>query len=163
MKIFDSSLETIEEFKMVLSQLSESNYTSPCEVLSNVSIGQHTRHLIELYLCLISGYDRASVSYDKRERNKKIENELSFAIEQLTFIQENLEKPDKDIQMGYELNGQENFLQSNYYREVMYNLEHAIHHHALIKIGIRQVTNIDLPESFGVAPSTMQYRKACVQ
>ena len=65
--------------------------------------------------------------------------------------------------MGYELNGEENFLPSNYYREVMYNLEHAIHHHALIKIGIQQFTAIELPESFGVAPSTMQYRKACAQ
>ena len=45
----------------------------------------------------------------------------------------------------------------------MYNLEHAIHHHALIKVGLKIMTKIELPESFGVAPSTIQYRKVCAQ
>jgi hypothetical protein len=54
-------------------------------------------------------------------------------------------------------------LDSNYYREVMYNLEHTIHHHALIKVGIEHFTSLQLPESFGVAPSTMQYRETCAQ
>ncbi|MEM9648432.1 MAG: hypothetical protein AAF969_08120, partial [Bacteroidota bacterium] len=48
-------------------------------------------------------------------------------------------------------------------REVMYNLEHTIHHHALIKVGIQFFTDIPLPESFGVAPSTLQHRQACAQ
>ena len=65
--------------------------------------------------------------------------------------------------MEYELDGTLNQLDSNYYREVMYNLEHAIHHHALIKVAIIHFTDLDLPDSFGVAPSTMEYRKACAQ
>lgn len=163
MKIFDASIDTLEQFKLILDQLPEDCYAVPCEVLSNATIGQHTRHVIELYLCLLHGYECAEISYDKRERNQKIENEISFAIAQLQYIQDGLEKPNKEVRMGYELNGEENFLPSNYYREVMYNLEHAIHHHALIKIGIQHFTEIKLPESFGVAPSTMQYRKVCAQ
>ena len=161
--MFKSSITTIEQFKYILRQLPKEQYAVPCSVLSNATIGQHTRHIIELYLCLINGYERATVSYDKRERDQRIETDIVFAIGQLEFIQANLEKPNKDIQMGYELNGEENQLVSNYYREVMYNLEHAIHHHALIKIGIQHFTDLELPESFGVAPSTIAYRKACVQ
>ncbi|MEO1013033.1 MAG: DinB family protein [Bacteroidota bacterium] len=163
MNIFESSIDTLEQFKRILGQLPENCYATPCELLSNATIGQHTRHVIELYLCLLQGYERGEVAYDKRCRNKKIENEVSFAIEQLTLIQEQLEKPNLEFRMAYELNGEENFLPSNYYREVMYNLEHAIHHHALIKIGIKHFTKMELPESFGVAPSTMQYRKVCAQ
>lgn len=163
MKIFESSISTIEQFKSVLSELPNAFYAAPCEVLSNSSIGQHTRHVIELYLCLLNGYDCSQVSYDKRERNKRIENEVDFAIAQLNQIQESLVKPNKTVSMGYELDGEESFLPSNYYREVMYNLEHAIHHHALIKIGIKFFTAMQLPDSFGVAPSTMQYRKVCAQ
>lgn len=163
MKIFESSISTIEQFKSVLSELPKAFYAAPCEVLSNSSIGQHTRHVIELYLCLLNGYDCSQVSYDKRERNKRIENEVDFAIAQLNQIQESLVKPNKTVSMGYELDGEESFLPSNYYREVMYNLEHAIHHHALIKIGIKFFTAMQLPDSFGVAPSTMQYRKVCAQ
>ena len=161
--MFNASLNTLEQFKHILQQLPKDCYNSPCNTLSNATIGQHTRHVIELYLCLIHGYEKADVSYDRRERNPRIENEVLFAVEQLEYIQEELEKPNIPLKVTYELAGEENTLDSNYYREVMYNLEHAIHHHALIKVGIQHFTELNLPESFGVGPSTMEYRKACAQ
>lgn len=161
--MFLSSLKTLEQFKEVLGALSEDVYVTPCEALSNATIGQHTRHIIELYQCLICGYDCSDINYDKRERNKRIENETAFAIAQITEIQEKLEKPNKEVTVTYELDGGENVLQSNYYREVMYNLEHMIHHQALIKVGFNELDTMVLPEGFGVAPSTMEYRKQCVR
>lgn len=161
--MFKSSIDTIERFKEILLQLPEECYAQSCEVLSNATIGQHTRHVIELYLCLINGYEGADVSYDKRERNHRIEQELPFAIEQLQLIQSSLERPNKSVKVTYELGDSDTCLESNYYREVMYNLEHTIHHHALIKVGIRHFCTMELPESFGVAPSTMQHRQACAQ
>ncbi|MDT0605439.1 DinB family protein [Croceitalea rosinachiae] len=161
--MLQSSIQTIEQFKTVLSQLSLNQYVSPCKVLSNATIGQHTRHIIELYQCLIAGYEEAMVSYDKRQRNKMIEEDIDFAIVQLVQIQETIKKPNKEIQIVYEMGDNEGCLKSNYFREVLYNLEHMIHHHALIKVGIIDMTTIQLPDSFGVAPSTIKYRKACVQ
>ncbi len=161
--MFISSIRTIEQFKQILLELPQEVYAQSCEVLSNSSIGQHTRHIIELYLCLIQGYETADVSYDRRERNLKIEQDPEFAIQQLERIQNELEKPNKPVKITYELGEKETVLDSNYYREVMYNLEHTIHHHALIKIGIKQLTDLQLPDSFGVAPSTLQYREACAR
>lgn len=161
--MFKSSIATIEQFKEILLQLPQECYANSCEALFNSSIGQHTRHIIELYQCLINGYDNSDVSYDKRERNKRIEQDVHFAILQLQLIQSNLERPNKTVMVTYDLGGMETNLESNYYREVMYNLEHTIHHHALIKVGINHFTSIELPESFGVAPSTMQHREACAQ
>ncbi|TAI46845.1 DinB family protein [Flagellimonas allohymeniacidonis] len=161
--MFISSIHTIEQFKQILLELPQEVYAKSCEVLSNSSIGQHTRHIIELYLCLIQGYESADVSYDRRERNLKIEQDPAFAIQQLERIQNELEKPNKEVKITYELGGNEAVLDSNYFREVMYNLEHTIHHHALIKVGIKHLTDLQLPESFGVAPSTLQYREACAQ
>ncbi|MEM9000780.1 MAG: DinB family protein [Bacteroidota bacterium] len=161
--MFDSSIHTIEQFKEILLQLPEACYAQSCEVLSYATIGQHTRHVIELYQCLIYGYDTAEVLYDKRKRDKRIEQEVSLAVAKLQYIQDNLTKVNKPLQVYYNLNGSEVKFDSNYHREVMYNLEHAIHHHALIKIGVRHFTSITLPDSFGVAPSTLQFRKTCVQ
>ena len=161
--MFESSIQTIEQFKEVLRQLPENCYSESCEVLSGATIGQHARHVIELYTCLISDYAIGHVCYDKRQRNRRIEEEVAYAVEQLEYIQQNLSKSNKPLKVAYELGGQEVVLDSNYNREVMYNLEHAIHHHALIKIGIKHFTDLELPESFGVAPSTMQYRKVCAQ
>ncbi len=161
--MFKSSLKTLEQFKQVLSELPEDCYSKSCSILSNASIGQHTRHVIELYLCLIKGYELADVSYDRRERDLKIEEDLAFALEQLVYIQKHLEKPNKSIKIKYELAGVENCLDSNYFREVMYSLEHTIHHQALIKVGIKYFSDQQIPESFGVAPSTIQYRRSCAQ
>ena len=54
-------------------------------------------------------------------------------------------------------------IDTNFYREALYNIEHTIHHMALIRVGIKEVSSITLPEYFGVAPSTIQHKKACVQ
>lgn len=161
--MFKPSMDTLEQFKQVLLALPLDCYSKKCSLLSNASIGQHTRHVIELYLCLIQGYQTADVSYDRRKRDLRIEQDLPFALEQLSFIQSQLQKPNKSLKITYELAGETTCLDSNYYREVMYNLEHTIHHHALIKVGIEQITEQTLPASFGVAPSTIQYRKTCAQ
>lgn len=161
--MFKSTKQTLEQFKEVLLELPENCYTKPCETLSQATIGQHTRHIIELYQCLLKGYDLSLVSYDRRQRDKQIENDVDFAIYHLQEIQDLLDKPDKKLIMFYELNGNTTQMESNYFREVMYNLEHTIHHQALIKIGINQLTEILVPETFGVAPSTIAYRNQCVQ
>ncbi len=161
--MFNASIQTIAQLKTVLTEISCACYVQPCKTLSNASIGQHTRHIIELYQCLLNGYQNANVSYDERDRNINIEEKRHFAIEKLEDIQQKLEKPDKILNMTYILNGQKNILASNYYREVMYNLEHTIHHQALIKVGLDEVACLCIPENFGVAPSTIEYKKKCVQ
>jgi len=55
------------------------------------------------------------------------------------------------------------FIESNYYREIAYNLEHTIHHMALIRIGISEVSSVLLSEDFGVASSTLKHRRQCVR
>lgn len=161
--MFRSSIDTIGEFKNVLMQIPNAVYHAPCEELDQATIGKHTRHIIELYQCLLHGYDSGEVCYDSRKRDVDIETNIDRAIKELNVIMEQLDKPNKSIMISYGLNEQVHMIESNYFREVMYNLEHAIHHHALIKIGINQLINIELPETFGVAPATIQYRKLCVQ
>ena len=52
---------------------------------------------------------------------------------------------------------------TNYHREIAYNLEHTIHHMALIRVGLTEVAKIELPENFGVASSTVKFRNQCAQ
>ena len=158
-----SSIETIEQFKKVLIDLPEDCYARPAEGLFNATIGQHTRHVIELYQCLLDGYEMGEVCYDRRKRDLKIEQDVYFALERFHQIQRRLERPNKELGVIYGIGDNEVQLESNYYREVMYNLEHCIHHQALIKVGICQLSDLVVPDSFGVAPSTIAYRKQCVQ
>ena len=161
--MFKSSIDTIEEFKNVLLAIPEQCYDQPCHELSDATIGKHTRHIIELYQCLLHGYESGEVCYDNRQRDRELEIDLNSAIEELEKIQISLERPDKDLAVTYGFKEGTSIVNSNYFREVLYNLEHAIHHHALIKVGIQKMTSVSLPETFGVAPATLQYRNICAQ
>ncbi len=154
---------TIQHFKEILLDLPVGTYTQSCSALSNTTIGQHTRHIIELYQCLMIGYNASVVSYDKRERNRKIETDLSYAIQCMEIILNDIERTNKDLMVEFELNGKTTSIASNFDREVMYNLEHTIHHQALIRVAIEMLTDYQLPLSFGLAPSTLQYREQCAQ
>ncbi len=161
--MFRSSIDTLEEFKTVLEQLPQGCYDCRCEELEDATIGKHTRHVIELYQCLLQGYENGEVSYDSRKRDREIEMDVEKALKALTDIQNSLERPNKKVMITYGLQNGVTVIESNYFREVMYNLEHAIHHHALIKVGIQQLTEIQVPDTFGVAPATIQFRKLCAQ
>jgi hypothetical protein len=149
-----------------LHQLTDTEYIQPGKILFNASIGQHVRHIIDLFLCLEAGYETGIVNYEKRNRDYKIETDKDVAIQLLKDIYHRLERPDIDLVMeteDYENTSGVVTISSNYYREIAYNLEHTIHHMALIRVGINEVSSLILPEEFGVAYSTMKYRKECVQ
>ncbi len=148
----------------VLKQLPKLNsYAAPCNALSNATIGQHTRHIIELYQCLLTGYVSGEINYDDRKRDLVLENQVTAAIDAIKEIQFNLEQPDKRVKICCTDNDHTICIESNYYREVLYNLEHCIHHQALIKVALLSLKDVQVADSFGVAPSTLQYREQCAQ
>ncbi len=149
-----------------LDQLSGQEYIQPCNNLSNNTIGQHVRHIIELFQCLEKGYDDGLVNYEKRKRDIAIETDKNLAASLLKEVYDQLDRPDKEmiLEACYDdLAAEAIKIPTNYYREVAYNLEHTIHHMALIRVGIREVSTIELPADFGVASSTVKYRKQCAQ
>ena len=149
-----------------LEQLSDEQYTQPCTSLFNATIGQHLRHIIELYQCLECGYESGIVNYDKRKRDAAIENDKQLAHYLLIEIYAGLDKPNKGLTLenSFEEHSTETiFITTNYYREVAYNLEHTVHHMALIRVGINEVSQIELPETYGVASSTTKFKQACAQ
>lgn len=161
--IFNKSNDALGEIVSVLQQLTGPDvYTAPCHELSQATIGQHTRHVIELYQCLLNGYEKGLVNYDDRQRNKLYETNKDEAIAVIKQIQTQLLQPDKAMQVvcGAE---QPVTIATNYHREVLYNLEHCIHHQALIRVALITTNGGSVSSEFGVAPSTIQYRRQCAQ
>lgn len=149
-----------------LHQLTEEQYVQPSKTLFNATIGQHVRHIIELFICLENGYETGMVNYEKRKRDLQIETNKGFANELLQNIYTGLEKPNKILllESNYDEHSFETLtVTTNYYREIIYNLEHTVHHMALIRVGINEVATITVPDGFGVASSTIKHRKACAQ
>jgi hypothetical protein len=154
------------QLSTTLDLLTDAQYVYAGKTLSNATIGQHVRHIIEMFICLEDGYSTGKVNYEKRMRDIQIETQKDFAIALLHTVYEGLNKANKNIVMEASFNDDANdpiHFETNYYREIAYNLEHTIHHMALIKVGIREVSDIDIPEGFGVSSSTIKYRKECAQ
>ncbi|NCT74114.1 MAG: DinB family protein [Chitinophagaceae bacterium] len=146
----------------LLENLSDEQYVRKISLLSKASLGQHTRHVIEFFLELEKGYNTGIVNYDSRERDRAIETKRHFAIETLLYINAGIEKPDKlmTLKTDYE---SENSISTSYHRELLYAMDHTVHHMALLRIGVTIITNLSLPEDFGVAASTIKYRNQCAQ
>lgn len=154
---------TLTQLQLVLSQLSHEEYGRHLPVLLNASVGQHTRHIIEFFQILIDNYDTGILNYENRKRNRLLETSRDLALEELSLIRNTIAKEDKDILVTGTYTNEvpsEYAVRSTYYREMIYNLEHMVHHMAVIKIGIRQSTNVLVPADFGVASSTIQYKKS---
>ncbi len=145
-----------------LLQLSNEQYGQKINTLSGASIGQHVRHVVEMFVCLQNGYTSGIVNYEKRKRELTIETSKEIAIDIMNKINSALLNENKSLvlEAGFDENSNElNKIPTNYFREIAYNLEHAIHHMALIKIGINEVSATQLPDGYGVASSTIKYRK----
>lgn len=155
--------KTLNELVSLLNQLSNEDYTAPCNGLSNSSIGEHTRHIIEMFQCLENQYENGVVNYDKRNRDYRIQTDTHFALQCIEDVKTHLEKENKLLILQQMVDGEELRIESNYFRELLYNLEHCIHHQALIKVAVLQLEHLQIDENFGVARSTIEYRKQCVQ
>jgi hypothetical protein len=160
---FTAVKHTLDDLKDLLHQLSDQEYALPIAYLGNSSIGEHTRHIIELFQCLLISYESGKLNYDDRNRDKQIESDTVFAIQAIDAIMESLEKENRTIVLEQLILGSRVIIETNYFREAVYNLEHCIHHQALIKAAVYQMDNITVAANFGVAPSTLEYRKQCVQ
>ena len=64
------------------------------------------------------------------------------------------------LEAGYDDSSNDTIvISTNYFRELVYNLEHTVHHMALIRVGINEVSAVKVPEEFGVASSTIKYKR----
>ncbi|KRD07585.1 hypothetical protein ASE21_19070 [Flavobacterium sp. Root901] len=161
--LLKSIRHSLDELTGLLDQLSDKDYSKSCESLSNATIGEHTRHILEMFQCLQNGYDSGVLNYDNRQRNKRIQTETEFAKQCISEIKTGLQTENKIMFLEQYIDGLTMRIQSNYYRELLYNLEHCVHHQALIKVAVLQFENISIDDNFGVARSTIEYRKQCVQ
>ena len=163
--VFTAIQLVFEELKEVLEQITNDEYGTSSERLFKATIGQHVRHIIELYQCLLWGYDAGMVNYEMRKRDINIETDCRLAIQLISGLCEQIALENKEITLyrSFSLDTIPVEISSNYFRELVYNLEHTIHHMALIRVGINELTNVKVSDKFGVAPSTLQYRTSCVQ
>jgi hypothetical protein len=158
---------TLIELNSVLMLLDDKQFSKPLTIFSGSSIGMHARHIIEFYQCVLFQYEKEQViNYDKRARDLLLQSNLDYFTFTVNILIKKLGELDKNrldsplsITNDSE-HGHADIINSNLARELHYNLEHTIHHAAFIKIGILSLMpDVELPETFGIAPSTLRHQK----
>jgi uncharacterized damage-inducible protein DinB len=161
--------QNLEEIKQLVLQLSDKQYDYSVKLLSNTTIGQHVRHILEFYQSILNGLNSKIINYDNRKRNLLIETDKYFAVKMIDIISSKLAMDFKDIPCVLEGNfssneGKETQIKTTVFRELAYCLEHSIHHQALIKVGLLELNSTSLiDKTFGLAPATIRYKKVCAQ
>ncbi|MCH1517558.1 MAG: DinB family protein [Flavobacteriaceae bacterium] len=140
--------------------LNQDQYSFKSELLNGASIGEHLRHSYEFYVCLLKRENPTIINYDERKRDARIETDLAYAVEQMQSLKTHLKPIKNDVPLklsSKEANAQ--MVSTSLERELVYCLDHAIHHQALIKIGLKELNLYHLVnENFGVAYSTIRFR-----
>ena len=161
--LIQSIKNNLSENIELLHQLTNDEFTQKNPELSNATIGEHMRHIIELFGCLFENYDYGLINYDERKRDVLLQTDKNESIAIIEKYLLELDKPNKPLSLTHNCFSPIELLQTNYFRELIYNLEHSIHHQALIKVALHSLPHIKIPSTFGVAPSTLEYRKQCAQ
>jgi hypothetical protein len=165
MQPVSSCQDRLIQLTHVLAQLTNEEYSKPLPVLHYASIGGHVRHIIEFFQCLFEQCEQGIINYDLRRRDLMIEQSLEIALEKISEIIRLFEsvKNNNALTLSASLSMEESeriLVPTNMMREVLYQLDHTIHHMALIKIGISHTyEHIGFSSDFGLAASTLRNTK----
>ena len=165
MKLVNACNDILSQLSSLVEALTDEDFTKPSRALSNSTIGQHLRHTLEFFICFEQGCNSGVINYDKRSHDKLIETDRQLAAAAITRISSFVSGMKTDVplvlEVSYEMGDiTGDRLQTTTSRELVYNIEHAVHHMAIIKIGVNDVApHIKLPSSFGIAASTIRHRQ----
>jgi uncharacterized damage-inducible protein DinB len=166
MTLASVAIKILNQLRDLVVQIHESDFTKSLASLSGSTIGQHVRHTLEFFLCLETGYKCGVVNYDKRAHDKAIETDKRLAMSTVTHIVDWIslidEHRDIRLKVGYDKHSDEYIsVHTNTLRELIYNIEHAVHHMAIIKIAVREMSPyVSLGPDFGIAASTIRFHLA---
>lgn len=150
----------------LVSGLDSVQYTLPHAACFGGTVGGHIRHCLDHFERLLEGISTGNVDYDCRERGGPSELEPEAAAQRILLISRLLEQSEgsldeeKEILVKLDCGGDEaHWKRSTVGRELQFLVSHMVHHFAIIGIMCQSVGK-ELPENFGLAPSTIRHQLA---
>ena len=156
------SIQILSQLMDVTLQLDHEQFSRPISLLSGNSFSKHLRHVLEFYDIMIRGYAVGVINYDSRSHDKMLENDRDAAIDRMRELIGLIGKIGQDKPLRMEgCYGEEKYeIQTNIDREMAYNIEHAVHHMAIMRIALNtEFPEVTIDKNFGVAYSTVKYQE----
>jgi hypothetical protein len=164
-ELIQSVIETLRQGEILLTDISNENYTRKVAIAFNASIGGHYRHCLDHFNTLLEAVEAGDLNYDHRERGTLVENDHFAALNATSKLRVGFENLNPDFlarhlnvtcKTSYSTSGSQ-ISPSTVGREVMYAVAHAVHHYALIGV-MGGIMGVAMPAGFGVAPSTLKHQ-----
>ncbi len=160
-------LDTLEQGYKFLASLNDEQYGYVAAPHVTSSIGEHFRHLLDVFQAIIKGAN--TIDYNLRRRGHAVETSRTLAMDEMVAIMEclsakssaELKTPVKVISEVTLSETQSCEMTSSLEREFTFAALHASHHFAMAKVTIslldQECEGVD--ENFGIAPATLTYLK----
>lgn len=150
----------------LLNCIDDDAYGKSLEIYDGSSLGKHFRHILNFYQCILIGIEKGHVDYCHRERDPRIEINTAVAIAAFQQVLNDIIQLDEHQTIPvYADYSSENealrvMVNSTIGRELMFAYDHAIHHLAMIRIGLQNdFPNIKIKNNLGIAISTINNKK----
>ena len=165
----EGSLESLDQMIGFIRELSESEYQFIAKPWFDSSIGQHLRHIIDLYCALqvtrkIDDSDLPFIDYDIRRRGAPIETQKSIGLEELTELRSwmsEISESDLDaaVLVSTEIalkSKQVQLCRSTFSRELCFASSHLVHHLAIMA-AVAKMAGKEVDPTLGLAPATATF------
>ena len=171
--IITGNREVLQQGTALLLSLTDEQYTTNIETYACSSIGQHFRHILDMYQAVLPALASAQpergitmvVDYDNRRRGASVETQRQSAIDELYSIRQHIDRRVAPLCLPIDVktevcieSTQYSLIPSNLARELAFISSHAIHHFALIKV-IAKMLGADIDETVGLAPASATFER----
>jgi hypothetical protein len=161
--LIDENVDLLRCGLQVMEALPDELYREGHDRATDGGVGRHFRHVIEFYDRLVLPHG-TTVDYGSRRRDARVEADATYAATVVRRIIGTLEAlrgaaPDSELTVVTEVldaEGRPVRTRSSVGRELAVLASHTIHHYAIIALLLRG-SGVQLPEHFGIAPSTLRY------
>jgi hypothetical protein len=157
-----ANLYVLNQARDLLQKLDDAAYCTHA-MGGRSAAGVHLRHALDFYSLFFEGLNDGQIDYDRRARDKRVEQSRDFALERIDELMTQLRGlGDLDravrvkVDIGDDAANAASYSASSVRRELQSLVGHTIHHYALITYVLR-AQGIEADPEFGVAPSTLDY------
>lgn len=155
----EALIHTLDQFAEILDTVDGLPPGERRAAYEETGVGRHLRHVLDHFLALRRGLEEGLVDYNLHHRNNPVERKPARARAQLAGIRswcEVLEMAECELAVVSEIDIRatpSECFRSNLPRELLYLINHSIHHAAHIRLLLSGM-GIAMPAHIGLAPGT---------
>ena len=156
--LIQENIELLEQLRAALDGVDEVSFTAMHRPFRRGGVGKHVRHVLDHYKALL-GMSEGILDYEARTRDPDIEQYPTAAVATIDSIimqlsQNRLSPSVPEVKHVW--GSGEGSVATSLERELQFLASHTVHHMSLVA-WIMDSLGFSVPDSFGVAPSTLRY------